>query len=40
MPKDALPADFGIAEPIPDGLLGQLAWPFRSAHSEQDTRQN
>jgi len=33
MPEGARPREFGITEPIPDGLLGQLAWPFRSARS-------
>jgi sterol desaturase/sphingolipid hydroxylase (fatty acid hydroxylase superfamily) len=24
------PQKFGVRDPIPDGILGQLAWPFRS----------
>jgi sterol desaturase/sphingolipid hydroxylase (fatty acid hydroxylase superfamily) len=31
MPKDARPASFGTDTPVPDGLLGQLAFPFRPA---------
>jgi sterol desaturase/sphingolipid hydroxylase (fatty acid hydroxylase superfamily) len=29
MPRGQLPSEFGIVEPIPETLLGQLAWPFR-----------
>jgi sterol desaturase/sphingolipid hydroxylase (fatty acid hydroxylase superfamily) len=29
----ALPAETGIAEPMPEGFLGQLAYPFRSGGS-------
>ena len=29
MPRDAWPASFGTATPVPDGLLRQLAFPFR-----------
>ncbi len=29
MPRMARPNQFGIAEPIPETILGQLLWPFR-----------
>ena len=29
MPKDKFPREFGIPDPMPEGLLGQLAYPFR-----------
>jgi sterol desaturase/sphingolipid hydroxylase (fatty acid hydroxylase superfamily) len=29
MPKEREPDRFGVAEEVPAGLLGQLAWPFR-----------
>lgn len=29
MPAGQLPQDFGVAEPMPESVLGQLAWPFR-----------
>jgi sterol desaturase/sphingolipid hydroxylase (fatty acid hydroxylase superfamily) len=29
MPRDRLPQQFGTASPVPAGLLGQLAFPFR-----------
>ena len=29
MPKGRQPAMFGVAEPVPGGLLGQLVYPFR-----------
>ena len=29
MPRDRRPASFGTATPVPDGLLGQLIFPFR-----------
>ena len=29
MPKDRLPANFGVAETIPEGFMGQLMYPFR-----------
>ncbi|HLZ00523.1 MAG TPA: sterol desaturase family protein [Bradyrhizobium sp.] len=30
MPSDRCPASFGTATPVPGGLFGQLAFPFRS----------
>ena len=29
MPKDKLPTEFGVNEAVPEGLVGQLAYPFR-----------
>jgi sterol desaturase/sphingolipid hydroxylase (fatty acid hydroxylase superfamily) len=31
MPRDRQPAAFGTATPVPAGLMGQLAYPFRSS---------
>jgi sterol desaturase/sphingolipid hydroxylase (fatty acid hydroxylase superfamily) len=31
MPRDRRPESFGTASPVPAGLLGQLAYPFRRA---------
>ena len=31
MPKDRWPQVFGIHDPMPEGIAGQLAYPFRSA---------
>lgn len=30
LPKGTRPAVYGIDDPVPEGYLGQLAWPFRS----------
>jgi len=30
MPKDRLPANFGTATPVPEGLWAQLSYPFRN----------
>jgi sterol desaturase/sphingolipid hydroxylase (fatty acid hydroxylase superfamily) len=30
MPADRRPTSFGTVTPVPDGLLGQLTFPFRS----------
>lgn len=30
MPRDKLPATFGTRTPVPDGLVGQLIFPFKS----------
>jgi sterol desaturase/sphingolipid hydroxylase (fatty acid hydroxylase superfamily) len=35
LPKHAQPRVFGVAERVPRGLLGQLAWPFRAARSRE-----
>jgi sterol desaturase/sphingolipid hydroxylase (fatty acid hydroxylase superfamily) len=32
LPHHSRPEAYGIAEPTPDGYLGQLAWPFEHAH--------
>jgi sterol desaturase/sphingolipid hydroxylase (fatty acid hydroxylase superfamily) len=29
MPKGKLPTEFGVNEAVPEGLVGQLAYPFR-----------
>lgn len=29
MPRGKLPTEFGVNEPVPEGLVGQLAYPFR-----------
>lgn len=34
MPDDKLPTTFGVDDAVPDGLAGQLVWPFKS-HSPQ-----
>jgi sterol desaturase/sphingolipid hydroxylase (fatty acid hydroxylase superfamily) len=31
LPADRFPEDFGTTEPVPDGLLAQLAYPLRAA---------
>ncbi len=33
LPARAMPAGYGVDEPIPDGYLRQLAWPFSKAGS-------
>jgi sterol desaturase/sphingolipid hydroxylase (fatty acid hydroxylase superfamily) len=33
MPKGAQPEVFGVDDPVPSGLLGQLVYPFRRASS-------
>jgi sterol desaturase/sphingolipid hydroxylase (fatty acid hydroxylase superfamily) len=35
LPKSEWPQSYGIAEPVPDGYLRQLAWPFRHAHHDR-----
>lgn len=30
LPRDRLPERFGVADPVPEGILRQLAWPFRA----------
>jgi sterol desaturase/sphingolipid hydroxylase (fatty acid hydroxylase superfamily) len=30
LPRDRWPEDFGTHDPVPEGLLGQIAYPFRS----------
>jgi len=31
IPRGKLPSDFGVSEPVPQGLVGQLAYPFRES---------
>jgi sterol desaturase/sphingolipid hydroxylase (fatty acid hydroxylase superfamily) len=31
LPRGEQPATFGVADPVPEGVLGQLAYPFRRA---------
>ncbi len=38
MPHGERPREFGVSERVPDGLVGQLAWPFRSARSSSTAR--
>jgi sterol desaturase/sphingolipid hydroxylase (fatty acid hydroxylase superfamily) len=33
MPRDKLPTTFGTATPVPGGLIGQLAFPFRRSRA-------
>jgi sterol desaturase/sphingolipid hydroxylase (fatty acid hydroxylase superfamily) len=35
MPADRRPSSFGTVAPVPNGLLGQLAFPFRSNGAAQ-----
>ena len=35
MPHHQRPVRFGVRENVPDGLLRQLAWPFRSAENRR-----
>ncbi len=32
MPRGRQPEVFGVADAVPAGLLGQLAWPFRRSN--------
>jgi sterol desaturase/sphingolipid hydroxylase (fatty acid hydroxylase superfamily) len=36
MPRGRQPDRFGVDDPVPEGLLGQLAWPFRRSRSRPD----
>jgi len=29
MPRGEVPSQFGVRDDVPDGIVGQLAWPFR-----------
>jgi sterol desaturase/sphingolipid hydroxylase (fatty acid hydroxylase superfamily) len=31
MPPGQVPVEFGVHDDVPDGIVGQLAWPFRRA---------
>lgn len=37
MPKDRVPTSFGTMTPVPDGLVGQLVFPFRRRRDPYET---